>query len=72
MARHHPPVTSERTGTMKEFSCGGVVPGCDYKAYGETEADVLQKVSHHARTIHGMDKISPELIEKVRGNIKDN
>lgn len=56
---------------MKEFSCGSVVPGCDYTAHGETEADVLQKVSHHARTTHGMDKISPELLEKVRGNIKD-
>lgn len=56
---------------MKMIKCGSVVPGCDFKAHGRSEADVLAKAAEHARTVHGVEKISPELMAKMKGAIVD-
>ena len=54
---------------MQEFACEAVVPGCDAKVSAETEDELLQKVAEHARDVHGMDEVPPDVLEQVRSNI---
>lgn len=56
---------------MKEFSCGNVVPGCDFTTQGETEDEVLGKVAEHAREAHGMDEVPDEIVNQVKNNTRD-
>jgi hypothetical protein len=37
---------------------------------GEAEEDVLQKAAGHAKE-HGIREVTPELIERVKANIRD-
>jgi len=55
----------------KTMSCRDVGVDCDFVARGETEQEILQKCSEHARTAHNMNELPPELAEKVRGSIRD-
>ena len=55
----------------KTISCRDVGVDCDFVATGETEQEILQKCSEHARTAHNMNELPAELAEKVRGNIRD-
>jgi len=55
----------------KILRCADIVPGCDYVAHGESESDVLQQAAEHARTVHQVSEISPELADKVRSVIRD-
>lgn len=51
--------------------CGDLMPGCDFQAHGETVENVLAQAAAHAKAAHGIDEISDELAEKVKGVIKD-
>ncbi len=55
----------------KVLKCGSVVPGCEYVAHGDTEADVLQKIAEHARAAHEVGRVSDDLQAKLRANIRD-
>ena len=55
----------------KTVSCRDVGMDCDFVAKGETEQEILQQCTEHARKDHGMTEIPPEVAEKVRGAIRD-
>ena len=55
----------------KVLRCGDIVPGCDYRAEGETEDEVLQKAAKHADEAHGIKEVPPELMAKVKAAIHD-
>ena len=55
----------------KEMRCGDVVPGCDFVARGDSEQEILEQAAAHASAVHGVNEITPELAEKVRGAIRD-
>ena len=55
----------------KVLKCGDVVPGCDYEMRGNSEEEVLQRAAEHAKADHGMDNVPPEILDKVRGAIRD-
>ena len=55
----------------KMVSCREVGVDCDFEVRGETEQEVLQKCTEHAKSAHGMDEIPPELAAKVRASIHD-
>jgi predicted small metal-binding protein len=55
---------------MKEILCGDLVPGCTFRAHGETDADVLHAESRHAREAHGID-VTPQFMERARQRIAD-
>lgn len=55
----------------KMLNCGDVVAGCQYKAEAPTEAELLQKVSAHAKEKHGVMEVTPELAAKVKAVIQD-
>jgi predicted small metal-binding protein len=54
----------------KVLKCGDLMPGCGFEARGTTEQDVLKAAAVHAKEAHGLEA-TPELVEKVRGAIKE-
>ena len=56
----------------KVLECAQVDPssGCQHVVRGETEDEVLSKAGEHARE-HGIREVTPELIERVKANIRD-
>jgi predicted small metal-binding protein len=52
--------------------CAKVDPwsGCQHIVRGETEKEVLQKAAEHAKE-HGIREVTPELIDRVKANIRD-
>jgi predicted small metal-binding protein len=52
--------------------CAKVDPssGCKHVVRGETVEEVMQKAAEHAKE-HGIRQVTPELIEKVKANIRD-
>jgi predicted small metal-binding protein len=54
----------------KELRCGDIMPGCDFVAKGEDEAEVMSKAAEHAREKHGLNEIDEETARKVRSQIR--
>jgi predicted small metal-binding protein len=56
----------------KILECAKVDPssGCQHVVRGETEEEVLKKVGEHAKE-HGIREVTPELIAKVKANIRN-
>jgi predicted small metal-binding protein len=54
----------------KVISCRDVGVDCDFVARGQSEEEILQQVKEHALSAHGMKKLSPELVKKVRSIIR--
>ena len=55
----------------KTVSCRDVGMDCDFVARGETDEDILQQCTEHARKDHGMTEIPAELADKVLGAIRN-
>ena len=60
-----------RPQMAKVVSCRDVGVDCDFVAKGETEQDILQQCTEHARSAHNMTEIPAELVDKVRDAIRD-
>jgi predicted small metal-binding protein len=56
----------------KLLECAKVDPssGCQHVVRGETEEEVLQKAAQHAQE-HGIREVTPEVMERVKANIRD-
>jgi predicted small metal-binding protein len=56
----------------KIVECAKVDPssGCQHIVRGETEEEVLQKAAEHAKQ-HGIRQVTPDLVARVKANIRD-
>ena len=56
----------------KMLECAKVDPssGCKHILRGETEQQVLEKAAEHAKE-HGIREVTPELMARVKANIRD-
>jgi predicted small metal-binding protein len=54
----------------KTIKCSDVGVDCDWSASAKTEEALLKKVLVHAKE-HGFNNIPPELLAKVKANIKE-
>jgi len=56
----------------KVLECAKVDPssGCQHVVRGETEDEVLRNAAEHAQE-HGIREVTPELMERVKANIRD-
>ena len=54
----------------KELQCGDLMPGCDFRATGATEDEVMRQAAEHAKRDHGVE-VTPELADQVRAAIRD-
>jgi predicted small metal-binding protein len=56
---------------VKSFACGDVVPDCPAVFSGPDFEDLLRQVADHAREIHGLTSLPPDLVTEVRRSIRD-
>ncbi len=53
-----------------QLRCRDVGLNCDFETRGTTEEEVLQKAVAHARLVHELTDVPPELATKVRAAIR--
>lgn len=51
-------------------NCRDVGADCDFEARADTEKELFEILTEHAKSGHGMEEIPPELVEKVRAVIR--
>lgn len=56
---------------MKSIQCRELFPGCEFKAEGRTEEEVLSQAASHAATVHGLTELDDATVAKVRGCIRE-
>ena len=57
---------------VHSLACGDVMPGCTATFSAETEEELLAQVGPHAAEAHGITEISPDVLEAVKGAIKQS
>jgi predicted small metal-binding protein len=55
----------------KMLKCRDIGVDCDGVIQAETEEELMRKVAEHAKTVHGMSEISPDMVAKVKAAIKE-
>lgn len=55
----------------KVMHCRDVGPDCDFVARGRNEDEVMRQVADHARTVHGIDPVPPDLARKAQASIRE-
>jgi len=60
------------TKQYRKLGCMDVNPagGCAFEVQAETEDEVMRLTGDHAKTIHKMTSIPPEMASKVKAAIK--
>jgi len=56
---------------MKKLHCRDLGFDCDQVITSESEAEILTQAAEHAQTVHGLQEISPEVVEAVKANIQE-
>jgi predicted small metal-binding protein len=54
----------------KQLRCRDVGLDCNFEVHGATEEEVLQKAVVHARIVHDLPDVPPQLATKVRAAIR--
>ncbi|MGA0296852.1 MAG: DUF1059 domain-containing protein [Nitrosopumilaceae archaeon] len=55
----------------KSISCADAGADCSWSATAETEDELMEKVAVHVKDEHKELEVTPELVEKVKGLIKE-
>lgn len=55
----------------KTFKCADAGNECSWSATAESEDELMKKVAEHAKTAHPGMEVTPELVEKIKSQIKD-
>ena len=55
----------------KVVNCGDVGFECEGVIRAETEEEALKLVAEHAKEVHGMQEVTPDVVEKVRAVMRD-
>jgi predicted small metal-binding protein len=56
---------------MKQFKCGDVVLGCQWVTRSEDEEELFKEIHSHARDVHGMDEVPPEVMDAIHTAITE-
>ena len=56
---------------MKRYNCGDVVPGCEWVARNEDEDELWREIRLHARDVHGLDEVPPEVEDAIHNVITE-
>jgi predicted small metal-binding protein len=54
----------------KQMRCRDLGMNCDFEARGNTDEEVLQQAAGHARSVHQINEMPPELAAKVKAAIR--
>ncbi len=55
---------------MPSFKCADVGMKCGFETTAKTEPELMKKIAEHAKTVHKIDQIPPDLLAKVKKAIK--
>jgi predicted small metal-binding protein len=55
----------------KTIHCRDVGFDCDGVIRAESEEEALQMAAKHAREVHGMQEVSPEVVQKLKSIIRN-
>lgn len=55
----------------KLLRCDDLMPGCSFEARGDSEEEVLAQAAQHAKTAHNLSEIPEEMMDQVRGAIRE-
>ena len=55
----------------KVVNCRDVGFDCEGVVRAETEEEALRLVAEHAKEVHGLEEISPDVVEKVRSVMRE-
>ncbi len=55
----------------KVIHCRDAGFDCNAVIRAETEEGALQMVAQHAQTVHGLEEVTPELVEKVKSVMRE-
>ena len=55
----------------KVLRCRDVGFDCEGVIRAESDEEVMRQAAEHARSVHGMDAITPEVAEQIRAQIRD-
>ncbi len=56
---------------MKKVRCRDVGFDCDHTIEAQTEAEIMARVAEHAREVHGLTDITPEILTTVKNAIHE-
>ncbi len=56
---------------MKKFACRDTGMDCPFETSAESEEELMQKISAHAKEAHGLDVIDDAMMQKVKEAIQD-
>ncbi len=55
---------------MPTFKCSDIGMVCSFETSADTEAELMAKIAEHAKEVHDMKTIPPDMMEKVKKAIK--
>jgi predicted small metal-binding protein len=55
---------------MPSFACKDIGMACEFKTNAPTEAELMTKIAEHAKTVHKMDTVPPDVMAKIKKAIK--
>ncbi len=56
---------------MRLFECGSLVPGCDWHARADSDAEVVRRAVDHLRQSHGETLIRENMVDHIKERIVD-
>lgn len=56
---------------MKKVRCRDIGFDCDHEIVAESEDEILTQAAEHAQTVHGLEEITPQVVEAVKGAIQE-
>lgn len=52
--------------------CADVGFDCDGVIRAETEEEALRQAAEHAKSVHGLQEVTPEVVEKVKAAMNED
>lgn len=56
---------------MKTIACGDLMPGCSFRVSAPSEEELMGQVAAHVREAHPEVTLTPDLVDAVRGRIRE-
>ena len=55
---------------MPSFACKDIGMTCGFETSAPTEAELMPKIAAHAKSVHKIDPVPPDLMAKIKKAIK--
>jgi predicted small metal-binding protein len=65
------PAPPQENAMKKLLRCSDVIPGCDFVAHGVNENEIIIRATQHAREVHSVTWLTPDLFKRVIAAIRD-